>query len=237
MSSDLGILAVTAVSVGVVHTITGPDHFLPFVVIGRARRWSLARTLSVTVLCGLGHVASSVVIGLVGIALGVAVARLEFIEGMRGNVAAWLLISFGLVYAVWGLRRGLRGQSHSHAHVHADGTWHRHDHAHHDDHAHVHAEPGRTNLTPWILFVIFVFGPCEPLIPIVMYPAAHASRLGLLVVTGAFCAATLTTMLIMVTLGERGVRMLPLARLERYTHALAGAAILASGLAIQFLGL
>ena len=46
MESDLGILALTAATIGFVHTITGPDHYLPFIVIGRARRWSLARTLA-----------------------------------------------------------------------------------------------------------------------------------------------------------------------------------------------
>ena len=45
MESDLGILALTAATIGFVHTVTGPDHYLPFIVIGRARRWSLGRTL------------------------------------------------------------------------------------------------------------------------------------------------------------------------------------------------
>jgi hypothetical protein len=40
-----------------------------------------------------------------------------------------------------------------------------------------------------------------------------------------------------VALGSLGVRLLPLGRLERYSHALAGAAIAASGLGIQLLGL
>ena len=42
---------------------------------------------------------------------------------------------------------------------------------------------------------------------------------------------------LMVLLAERGVRLFPLGRAERYTHLIAGLAILGSGLAIQFLGM
>ena len=33
MASDLNILLVTAASVGFIHTVAGPDHYLPFVVM------------------------------------------------------------------------------------------------------------------------------------------------------------------------------------------------------------
>jgi nickel/cobalt exporter len=238
MESELGILALTAATIGFVHTVTGPDHYLPFIVIGRARRWRLGRTLAVTGVCGLGHVLGSVVLGAVGIGLGVAVHKLNVIEGTRGEIAAWLLITFGLLYATWGWRRARRGHVHTHRHVHGDGTVHDHHHAHHAGHVHVHDDGNdKQSLTPWALFVIFVLGPCEPLIPILMYPAAQASVGGLVLVTAIFSVVTIATMLIMVVLAERGIRLLPLGRAERYAHALAGVAILGSGLAIRFLGL
>jgi len=55
------------------------------------------------------------------------------------------------------------------------GSAHGHKHAHHGSHAHVHEEGSGANITPWALFIIFVLGPCEPLIPILMYPAAKQS--------------------------------------------------------------
>lgn len=237
LGSELGILAATAGSIGFVHTVTGPDHYLPFIVVGRARGWSLTRTLGVTAICGVGHVLGSVVLGLVGIGLGLAVGRLEVIEGVRGDIAAWLLISFGLVYTIWGLRQALRNRPHTHRHVHADGTEHEHHHVHHHDHAHVHETNSGRSMTAWALFVIFVLGPCEPLIPILMYPAANASLGGLVLVTAIFSVVTIATMMGMVLLADRGVRFLKIGRLERFAHALAGAAILGSGLAIRFLGL
>lgn len=236
MSNEINVLAVTAASIGIVHTITGPDHYLPFIVLSRARNWSRSRTLAVTGLCGVGHVLGSVILGVLGITLGLAVGRVQALEGVRGDMAAWLLISFGLVYLVWGLRRVHRGRLHAHAHRHLDGTLHTHDHSHHHEHSHPHADGGG-KLTPWALFIIFVLGPCEPLIPILMYPAARHNVGGLILVTAIFAAATIGTMLAIVLLAERGVRLLPLHRMERYTHPLAGLAILCSGLAIVFLGL
>ncbi len=235
---DILVLAGTAASLGFVHTLIGPDHYLPFIVIGRARRWSLRKTLFVSFLAGLGHILSSVVLGLVGIAVGIAVAKLEGVESFRGTLAAWLLIAFGLAYFVWGLRRAWRNKPHAHVHVHAAEEPHAHLHTHeHAEHVHVHGESERTNLTPWILFTIFVFGPCEPLIPLLMYPAARHSSGGVVLVTAAFGATTILTMLAIIALSSWGAKFVRLGKLERYSHALAGLMIFVSGLTVQFLGL
>ena len=235
MNTEILLLCGTAATIGFLHTILGPDHYLPFVVMSRARHWTMPRTALVTVLCGLGHVLSSVLLGLIGVAGGIAVTRLEAFEGLRGSLAAWLLIGFGLAYFAWGLHRAIRNRPHAHQHAH-DETVHEHEHAHVHSHSHVH--PGRTrSLTPWILFTIFVFGPCEPLIPILMYPAAQSSLFGMILVAGIFSAVTIGTMLSVVLLSAWGVSFARLGRLEPYTHALAGATICLAGLAIQFLGL
>ena len=36
-----------------------------------------------------------------------------------------------------------------------------------------------TKLTPWVLFIIFVFGPCEVLIPMLFIPAVQQSASGI----------------------------------------------------------
>jgi len=75
------------------------------------------------------------------------------------------------------------------------------------------------------------------LIPFLMYPAAKGGALDLLVVTAVFGAVTTLTMLGAVFGGRAGVNFLPLKKIQRYSHALAGASILLCGLAILFLGL
>jgi nickel/cobalt exporter len=239
MDIDLNLLVLTAISIGFVHTLIGPDHYLPFVAMSAARNWTRRKTLLVTAACGVGHVLGSIVLGLVGIAIGAALHRLEWIEGVRGDLAAWALTAFGLVYMAWGLRRAWRDREHSHEHVHSDGTRHRHTHAHHtrDEHLHVHVQVDTDSvrsLTPWALFIVFILGPCEALIPLLMYPASQHSWWGVSLVVVAFAVTTILTMLAIVYLAVRGLERLPLKAAERYTHALAGAALSVCGLGIVF---
>ncbi|MHC4294917.1 MAG: urease accessory protein UreH domain-containing protein [Planctomycetota bacterium] len=233
MSQALIVLTGTAAFIGFLHTLLGPDHYLPFIVMAKARRWSITKTGLITFLCGIGHVGSSVLLGMIGIAFGIALGKLEITESFRGDIAAWLLTAFGLVYLVWGIRRAIRNKPHTHLHVHGEDLTHAHEHAHHADHVHPHEQAAKVNLTPWVLFTIFVFGPCEPLIPILMYPAAAESLWGTAIVASVFAAATIGTMLAVVLIGTYAMNLLPTGRLERYSHALAGAVILLCGVAIH----
>ncbi len=238
MNSSILILAATAASIGFIHTVIGPDHYLPFIVMSRARRWPLSKTLSISFLCGLGHVLSSVLLGFLGIALGIAVTKLKGVETFRGSLASWLLIGFGLAYFLWGLRRAWRNKPHCHPHQHSTAEEHDHPHVHEDEHFHIHQRKReKANITPWILFTIFIFGPCEPLIPLVMYPAAQHNLAGVAIVTAAFGLATILTMLTIIAVSSWGISFVRLGRLEKYSHALAGAMIFISGISIQFLGL
>jgi len=237
MNIDIGMLMLTALSIGFIHTLIGPDHYLPFVAMSAARNWTRRKTLLVTAICGAGHVLGSVVIGFVGIAIGASLHRLEWLEGLRGDFAAWALIAFGLTYMAWGLKRAWRDRKHSHDHIHADGTRHRHTHAHqvHDEHVHVHIQLDTDNarsITPWALFVVFILGPCEALIPLLMYPASQHSWWGLGMVVATFAITTILTMLGIVYLAMRGLERFPLASAERYSHALAGAALSLCGIGI-----
>jgi sulfite exporter TauE/SafE len=229
----IGTLLGTAAAVGFFHTLTGPDHFVPFIARARVGNWSLRRTAAVTTLCGLGHVLASILLGAAGVAMGWALTRLEWLDGVRGELAGWMLLGFGLAYMSWGVVRAIRKRPHAHVHAHADGTVHRHKHAHQDEHLHVHERSeGSRGMTPWVLFAVFVFGPCEPLIPILMYPAATLSLWGVVAVSVVFGAATLVTMLGLVLSGYLGVRRISFPWLERYSHAAAGGAIAACGVAI-----
>lgn len=233
MSQQIYILMGTAAGLGFFHTLFGPDHYLPFIVMSKARKWSMWKTIWITIISGLGHVGSSVVLGIIGIAFGIGISKLEGIEGVRGDLAAWAFIIFGGIYFLYGLWRAYKNKPHSHFHKHDDGTIHVHDHTHKDDHDHTH----KKNITPWVLFTIFVLGPCEPLIPVLMVPSAEENIFGLVLVTLVFAIVTIATMLATVILGTYGIKTLPFGKLERYTHAIAGATILMSGVAIVFLGL
>jgi len=237
MTPEISMLAFSAAAIAFVHTILGPDHYLPFVAMSKARGWSMAKALRITLACGIGHLAGSVLLGVAGIALGFQLSSVTWLEGFRGNLAAWMLVGFGLAYTAWGLRQALRNRPHTHWHHH-NGVTHLHEHTHHEAHAHVHDQRANVkSLAPWVVFVIFVLGPCEPLIPILMYPAARESTSGVVVVTLVFGVVTVLTMLLTVAIALLGLKTVKLHKLEPYGHAVAGSTILACGLAIVLLGL
>jgi len=239
VTPELRALVLTAASMGFIHTITGPDHYLPFVMMSWARKWSAAKTMVITFVCALGHIGSSIVLGFIGVGAEIALEKFAGIEAVRGNWAAWFLIAFGLAYLVWGIRLAYRRHPHQHRHAHlTDATHpHQHPHTHLGEHAHVHDQDSAKTITPWVLFVIFVFGPCEPLIPLMMAPAIREGYRDPALVAGVFGAVTTATMLGAVYLGRLGVDFLPLKKIQRYSHALAGGTILLCGLAIKVLGL
>lgn len=230
VTSDLATLTVNAALLGFVHTAIGPDHYVPFIVMAKARNWSAAKTAGITLACGVGHVGSSVLLGLGGYAAGTTLKRLEWIESFRGEIAAWALVVFGALYAAWGLWRLRRTTPDGHSHGHLLRL-------HAADHVHDPRTGAEVSLTPWILFAIFVFGPCEPLIPLFLYPAATSGWAGAWLVTAAFAAVTIGSMLVIVLAAHRGLRWKPAPRLARYSHVLAGGTIAATGGAIQIFGL
>jgi hypothetical protein len=238
MTTDLNVLLATAATIGVVHTLLGPDHYVPFIALARARGWSLGRALRWTLLCGIGHVLGSVGLGVLGVALGVGVARIEWIESTRGELAAWALVTVGTLYTAWGLHRALRRRAHRHCRapgITSVSAGAPNDLTTANDGIYPHANgeaPTRRRGTGWMLVIIFVLGPCEALIPVLMYPAATSGVLEVALVTAVFGIATILTMSIAVVCGLAGVELVALGRFERYGHAVAGAAILLCGLGI-----
>src|SRR5678810_673966 len=98
MPPEMQSLVITAISIACLHTLTGPDHYLPFIALSKARGWNLGKTIGWTITCGLGHVLSSVVLGLGGAALGWSLSKISRLENLRGGIAGWVMLLFGLLY-------------------------------------------------------------------------------------------------------------------------------------------
>jgi len=208
-------LAGTAAAVGALHSVA-PDHWVPFMAVGRARGWSAARTAQVTLLCGFAHVTVSVILGLLALRLGQGM--LEAFGTRMESVAGILLIGFGLAYGLWGLRRALAGKLHGHPHPHFD---------------HVH-DPSRATVAGLVL--LFSVDPCVRLIPIILAaaPLGPAKLVGLIVI---YEIATVGTMVVLVLVARSGaVKGLQAPWLDRYGDALAGGLIVVTGVAVAALG-
>jgi hypothetical protein len=141
MIQGTGLLLVGAVAaVGVLHTIV-PDHWLPIALIARERGWSRVETARAALQAGIGHVLSTLVIGLAVWAAGVAVAQRfgQFVDAASGIA----LIGFGgwVAFSAWRELHptGGHGLGHSHAHDPIDGHGHRqHPHPHDAPFVHEH---------------------------------------------------------------------------------------------------
>lgn len=219
------LLLGAAASLAIVHTLLGIDHSLPFVALGRARGWTLRRTLVVTTVCGAGHVVSSVVIGAFGVGLGIATDRLLWIESARGELAAGLLIGFGLTYAAWSVWRRVRRLDGGHRHAAGD------------------------RMTPGALFVVFLLGPCEPLIPLMVVPGIAGDWMTAGAVVAVFGLLTIAVMLAAVSAGYCGARWAArglgpgapvragLDVLRRHADVAAGLMVAGTGAAVLLLGI
>ncbi len=233
--NELHVLLITAVSLGFIHTLLGPDHYLPFIVLSKARKWTLTKTMWITFFGGVGHIGGSVALGITGVALGISLSKLELVEATRGNLVAWMLIVFGFFYTVYGIIKYMRNGHHAHLPKFLLPYAIR-DYRHLPTTSEEEEKKDWTKLTPWILFLIFVFGPCEVLIPLLIFPASAHNWFGVFAVSAIFGATTIATMLLTVFIGYTGTSLIRFKKAEHYMHMIAGTVILISGIGIRFLG-
>lgn len=233
--NELNILLVSAASLGFIHTLLGPDHYLPFIVLSRARKWSQSKTMWITFVSGVGHVAGSVIIGILGVAMGISLNKLEAFESSRGEMVGWLLIVFGLGYTIYGIIKFIKNGGHTHLPKFLVPKSIR-ELQHLPESEDERVKEDSTKLTPWILFLIFVFGPCEVLIPLLIFPAAEHNTFGVVAVSIVFGLATILTMMTIVYAGFKGTSIIKFKKGEKSWHLIAGLIILISGIGMTFMG-
>lgn len=207
-------LLISAISLAVLHSLA-PDHWLPFVALAKSSRWSRARLTGVTTVAGLGHVVSSLFLGAVGLLAGLGLERLQTTEHTRALAVPWLIVGFGVAYAFWGLKHA----QHPHPHVSVEQT--------------VKAYAIRRM---WMLMAIVVFGPCEPLIPL-MFLAYHYGWAAVLVVSALFSAVTVGMIVGQSLLAHAGAQLIRSHVFERYAHTIAGVVIALTGVLVLAFGI
>ncbi|MEK7264420.1 MAG: hypothetical protein AAB071_07930 [Bacteroidota bacterium] len=205
---SFSLLLFSTVSIAIVHSFA-PDHWLPFVMIGKAQNWSKQKMFLYVSVAAIGHVGSSIALGSIGISLGFASEILQGFESTRGQIGLYLLIGFGIAYALWGLK-----------------------HAHHHHH-HAFDFDNKKIVTLWTLFAIFVLGPCEPLIPL-MFLGSSFGWSGIALISLLFGGITLLMMLLQSFLGYAGMQLINHRFAEKYSHTFAGLVITLTGVFLLF---
>jgi hypothetical protein len=186
-----------------------PTHWLPFVLVGRAQRWTLARVLGAVAAAGAAHIASTAVVGSLIIAAGLALE--QWVSGFLPHLSAILLFLFGAFYLV---KSALRRP------VMAGGP------------ALELAEPTVGHGAAfWGLVAMLAVSPGEVLLPIYM-SSAQEGLAALALLTAAFLAGTVLGMGLFTALARAGWSVLRLERWARYEGAVLGFALIGLGLLV-----
>ena len=232
------LLLMTAAATAAIHTLI-PDHWLPFVLVGRARGWSGRQTAVVSGFSAMVHAGLSVALGLLAIRLGEAAAEAIGERLERGS--GFLLVVFGAAYALWAWRKG--GHFHPggsllhernevgrcdgsegsepgrHLHYHADEAW-------------IRAGTGKGAMT---LALIVGANPCVLVLPILVATAREGTGT-LALVTAAYAVTTIALMVGLSVAGVVGLRRLRIPAAARHMEMASGLLIAISGLLFIAIG-
>lgn len=204
-STFFASIAATGFAVAFLHAAL-PTHWLPFVLVGRAQKWSMGRTLSVTFLAGLGHVGLTIVLGLALVLAGLALQ--PHIGGIFHWIVGGLMVAVGLFYV-------LRGR-----HSHSGAETGRAPYA--SDRAAVLA-----------LVTLLTLSPCEAFLPYFLAGMEHGWQ-AFVALSLVLMVATSAGMLLFTGLSLAGFKRLGLDWVERYEETILGAALILVGIAVAF---
>ena len=187
-----------------------PTHWLPFVLVGRAQRWSLMRVMTVAVTAGLAHIASTALVGSLIVAAGLALNA--WIGGLLPHLSAALLFIFGAFYlAKASLQKPIMATG-PEAEV---------------------PEPAVSDRAAfWGLVLMMAVTPGEVLLPIYLSSATEGV-MALALLTLAFAAGTVLGMTLLAALASAGYSILRLERWARYEGAILGVALILIGFLVM----
>jgi nickel/cobalt transporter (NicO) family protein len=205
MSATTPALFAAAAGVGFGHAVL-PDHWVPLAVLGRARRYPLAKIARLSGLAGVAHVLLSIVLGALIIVVG-----LQFrssVASAQDAVIGGLLIATGLALGV--LQATGHGHHHDHDHDHdhsdghgdGDGDGHGHPRGHAHEHhapapAHRHADPDASRGVRRLAAIMVPFGaaasPDLTILPVFLAAttAGVATAVGSVLIFGAVTIGTI----------------------------------------------
>ena len=226
MLSTSVLLFLSSCSTAVIHALI-PDHWLPFVLMSRARSWSERRTLILVAVTGAIHATVSLLLGGVLILVGSSTARglAERLGASLEALAGALLIGFGLIYGFWAHRREARAHGHAHGDHATAGPEPLHAHGH------LLSRFSRGYLSGGALVAIIGISPCVLLQPI-LFAAAAESAVAAVAAAAGFAFCTVGTMTGVALLATRGIQRLNPAFFTRYGDLVSGLVIAAIGLLV-----
>jgi hypothetical protein len=196
------------VLLALVHALI-PNHWLPLVAVARAENWKPKEVTMITFFAALAHVTGTIVLGVI---LGIIGKELEAKYGNTIYVAsAVLLIVFGLIYFTVNL-----------------------PHHHHSGQKDINAY--KRSKRKWIaIFIIMMFlSPCLEVES--LFLSAGAYGMGIVgLMSLLYGIVSISGILILVTLGYKGINLLPGDFIEHNEKRISGAVLIIVGIVSFFL--
>jgi len=220
-STVLTTVAATGFTVAFLHAAI-PTHWLPFVLVARARSWSRGKALAVMALAGVGHVLLTSLLGLV-----IAFFGFELDENF-GEAFPWIAGGLLIAFSAFYLWRQVTGRGI--LHHHPPGSAHHPDErcGHERGNSHWQEELKGSPIVSkqagdWAavsgLFVMLTLSPCEGFLPVYLSGVQFGWR-GFFLLSAILAVATLAGMTLFTWLALVGFERFRLKVFERYEAGL-----------------
>jgi len=205
-----------------------PDHWLPFVLMGRSRKWSVAKTLGLASAGGLLHVCLAVALGVLTYRLGregaeAAARRLGETLEVLSSLG---LAAFGFLYGGYSWYRERRHHPPNQEHPGEKGV--ARDPHHH--HGHLLERWFGGDLTGWSLVVVIGVSPCALAFPVLLASAASLGISGVLLVATGWGVVTMLVTLAVTLIGSLSAGRIDFPFLSRYGDLISGILIALVGI-------
>ncbi len=202
------ILALSAAFVGFVHSLS-PGHWLPVVLMVKARKWDLGQAAFGALVAASGHIFVSVGLGFVGLFVGKAFFS-PYLHEIEEH-AGFILILFGVLYAVYS----------------------RYNHRHCHGHEHHGPDPRKGAKAPYVFLFSLGISPCFAVLPVfaAAIGAGSAVLLGSMI---AFALGVVAALLGGSLLVSRGLVKLDHPLFEHHGDVITGLGVAVMGLILVF---
>jgi nickel/cobalt exporter len=187
-----------------------PNHWLPLIAVGKTEKWTQHQTLWATVITGVAHTLSTIIIGIVVGLIGYKLATKYAV--ISETIAPAILIGLGLIY----IFRDFRSHHHHSHNIKPMVT-----------------EPGHKK-SRWIailtsLSIAMFLTPCIE-IEAYYFQAGTIGWVGIFIVSAVYLLTTVVIMLLLVYLGMRGVKTFKSHLLEHHEKGITGSVLVALGI-------
>jgi len=195
-----------SLALSVLHALI-PNHWLPILAIGKKENWTLGQATRITLLSGLAHALSTVMIGMLLALAGSQLAGI--IENFSRFVAPGLLIALGAFYIYQHSR-------------------------HHHFHLHGHPEQASHSRIVLSLATAMFFSPCFEIEPYFLLAGAYGFLFSAFIAL-LYTIVTVTGMVLWVRITYQSVLRLNWHSLEHNAGIITGVTLILTGILSLFI--